>query len=180
MSRDNDNHDDQQGLRYDLYYREPKTKGYVFVTFKTSDRSKAEEQIGWYQELMAEMSSGRKDPATEEEDRDRAARLENLASAEIETGVDYVLVDHHRASVPCKPPTYGERILYLLLSKEERKNLIGDLAEEYLELQAKHGVGFAKAWYWKQVCGSFFSLVIRAVKWGGLYAGAVEWFRRHI
>jgi hypothetical protein len=179
MSGGNDNHGYRQGLSYDLRYREPKTGRYLFVTLKFSDRPEADEQINQYRTLLTEGLLRSKDSITEEEYHDRAAWLENLASAEIETGVDYVLVDHHGALVPCKPPTYGERLLYFLLSKEERKNLIGDLAEEYIELQAKHGLKFARAWYWKQVCGSFFSLAIRAVRWV-LYAGVVEWFRRHI
>lgn len=180
MSGDNDNHGDQQHRTYELRYREPKRGRYVFVSFKISDQPEADKQLNQYRSLLAKRLLGSKEPTTEEEYHDRAARIENLASSEIETGVDYVLVDHHGASAPCKPPTYGERILYLLLSKEERKNLIGDLAEEYLELQAKHGIRFARVWYWKQVCGSFLSLIIRAVRWGGLYAGVVEWFRRHI
>jgi hypothetical protein len=97
-----------------------------------------------------------------------------------DNGIDWVLcvgAEQNSSSPPPQPPPYGERFLYLVLSKEERENLIGDLAEEFAALQARHGRKFAKVWYWKQVCGSLLPLIRRAVRWG-LLASAVEWFRR--
>jgi hypothetical protein len=84
---------------------------------------------------------------------------------------------HNDATIA--PPQLGERALYLILSKQDRENLIGDLAEEYAEVQSKHGTRFAAIWYWKQVGASVFPLTIKAIRWF-LYAGIVEWFRRHI
>src|SRR4051794_25049588 len=36
-------------------------------------------------------------------------------------------------------PKIGEYLLYLFLTKKDRENLIGDLAEEFLEVQLKFG-----------------------------------------
>lgn len=187
MSRNHDNQAGHGGYPYDVYYREPDSDRLVLIEFKTSARSDADRQPNlfevWTEDVLASVYRFRgvatKDQSNEEKSSQYEEQLKRLLLSNIETGVDFIRVPHHGTSVTRKPPKYGERLLYLLLSKDERKNLIGDLAEEYIELQAKHGLKFARVWYWKQVCGSFFSLAVRAVRWG-LYAGIVEWVRRHI
>jgi hypothetical protein len=66
------------------------------------------------------------------------------------------------------PPRLGERILLLILSKDQRINLPGDLAEEYGELAGRHGEGYAKLWYYKQVVASAWPLIYNAARWGVL------------
>lgn len=53
-------------------------------------------------------------------------------------------------------PRFGEQTLLLFLSKEDRDILIGDLEEEFFQIADKHGVRYARGWYWKQtVCSCF-------------------------
>lgn len=76
-------------------------------------------------------------------------------------------------------PRLGERILLLILTKEERINIPGDLEEEYRGIAAKHGARFAKVWYYRQVAGSAWPMIRKAVRWG-LLASVGEWIRRII
>lgn len=77
------------------------------------------------------------------------------------------------------PPQLGERILLLILSKEERINIPGDLAEEYAEIAEKHGKRFAKVWYYKQVGTSAWPLIWKCLKWG-VWTSIGAWIRRII
>jgi hypothetical protein len=77
------------------------------------------------------------------------------------------------------PPQFGERMLLLVLSKDERVNIPGDLAEEYIEIREVHGVRFAKIWYYKQVVASAWPLFWKALKWG-VWAYVGTWIRRYI
>jgi hypothetical protein len=77
------------------------------------------------------------------------------------------------------PPRFGERILLLILTKEERVNIPGDLEEEYRSIAAKHGARYAKLWYYKQVAASAWPMVRKAARWG-LLASVGEWIRRII
>jgi hypothetical protein len=76
-------------------------------------------------------------------------------------------------------PKFAEYLLYLFLSKKDREHLIGDLAEEYLEVRAKFGQRAANFWYYKQVISSIWPLSRKAVRWT-LIAGVGEWVRRHM
>lgn len=77
------------------------------------------------------------------------------------------------------PPQLGERMLLLILKKDERVNIPGDLAEEYGEIAVKHGARFAKVWYYKQVAASAWPMIRKGVRWGVL-ASVGEWIRRII
>lgn len=77
------------------------------------------------------------------------------------------------------PPPLGERILLLILTKEERFNIPGDLAEEFVEITVKHGTRYAKLWYYKQVASSAWPMIRKAVKWG-MWAWVGDWIRRNI
>lgn len=76
-------------------------------------------------------------------------------------------------------PTFGERLLLLILTKDERVNIPGDLEEEYRGIAAKHGERFAKVWYYKQVAASAWPMVRKAVGWG-LMASIGAWIRKFI
>jgi hypothetical protein len=82
-------------------------------------------------------------------------------------------------SKPLLPPRVGERMLLLVLSKDERVNIPGDLEEEFSEIAVKHGEQFAKVWYYKQVATSAWPMIRKALRWGGL-ASVGEWIRRMI
>lgn len=77
------------------------------------------------------------------------------------------------------PPQLGERILLLILTKDERVNIPGDLEEEFRGIAARHGARYAKLWYYKQVAASAWPMIRKAVRWG-LLASVGEWIRRFI
>jgi hypothetical protein len=101
-------------------------------------------------------------------------------SSSPDDGIDLILVDgvdlfiDLRSSITSQ---YGERLLHFMLSEEEHENLIGDLAEEYAELNAKYGSQLAKAWYRQQIRISLFSIFSEMVC-KKLFARAIEWFRK--
>jgi hypothetical protein len=71
-------------------------------------------------------------------------------------------------------PLNAEYLLYLFLRKEEREALIGDLAECYGEVIRRFGKVRADIWFYKQVAGSLFPLIRRAV----LRVAALAWLGR--
>lgn len=78
-----------------------------------------------------------------------------------------------------RPPQLGEFALYMILSKEDREYLIGDLEEEFVKVQAKFGTKKARVWYYKQVLTSAWPMIRKALRFG-LLAWIGEWFRRRI
>jgi hypothetical protein len=81
---------------------------------------------------------------------------------------------------PPKSPRLSKRVektILLLFPKRSREYLLGDLAEEYAEIAAKHGVRFANLWYGKQVAGSVWPFLRAAIRWW-LLTSAWDWVRR--
>ncbi len=78
-----------------------------------------------------------------------------------------------------RPPKLAEFFLELLLSRREAEYLIGDLAESYVQKESKYGPAKAKVWYWRQVAGSAYPLICKAIRWG-IYALGADWVRRNI
>jgi len=76
-------------------------------------------------------------------------------------------------------PSLGEFALYMLLSKTDRDYVIGDLAEEFVQVCAKFGRHKAQIWYYKQVLSSVWPLFSKAMRLG-FVAWAEEWIRRRI
>lgn len=93
--------------------------------------------------------------------------------------INALLIRYQEAKIIAEPPRCGERILLLILSKEERINIPGDLTEEFAQIAAKHGARFAKIWYYKQVVGSAWPMIQKAIRWG-LLVSAWAWVRRLI
>jgi hypothetical protein len=91
----------------------------------------------------------------------------------IETSTDSL------SQLPSEPPLLGERILLLILTKEDRVNIPGDLAEEFSEIAAKHGNRYAELWYYKQVAASAWPMIRKAIRWS-LLASVGEFIRRII
>lgn len=71
----------------------------------------------------------------------------------------------------------AEKIILLICPQKSREYILGDLAEEYSRIAAKHGIRFGKIWYWKQVATSTWPLLEWLLKLG-LSASAWEWVRR--
>lgn len=103
----------------------------------------------------------------------------NEINALEQSSVESKLLEASTKANVISPPVFGERILLLVLSKNERVNIPGDLEEEYRGIAAKHGARYAKLWYYKQVAASAWPLVRKAVGWG-LVASIGTWLRRII
>jgi hypothetical protein len=73
-----------------------------------------------------------------------------------------------------RPPMNAEYVLYLLLRKEEREIVIGDLLECYSVMVHRFDKRRADIWFYKQVIGSIFPLLRRQV----LRIGALVWLGR--
>lgn len=73
-----------------------------------------------------------------------------------------------------RPPFNAEYILYLLLRKEDRCIVIGDLIEGYGQILHRFNKRRADIWFCKQVAGSLFPLLRRAL----LRVGALVWLGR--
>jgi hypothetical protein len=73
-------------------------------------------------------------------------------------------------SVP-RPPFNAEYILYLLLREQEREIVIGDLVEHYARVLTRFNKRRADIWYYKQVAGSLWPLLRRAI----VKIGALVW-----
>lgn len=71
-------------------------------------------------------------------------------------------------------PMWVEQLILLIIPKKTIEYLLGDLAEEYVEIEAKHGVRFAKFWYWKQVIASVWPFLRKVLGWG-LVVTIWEW-----
>jgi hypothetical protein len=72
-------------------------------------------------------------------------------------------------------PKFGEYILFKFTSKDNRESLIGDLAEEYLEILSNSGRRVADFWYYKQVLHSIWPLAKNAVR-----RGVISLVQRHM
>lgn len=113
-----------------------------------------------------------------------SANLVNYAFAEYFEGRGLQTYDsfesaHYFGSSLPSPPNLAEKLLLLFLSKSDRSNLIGDLAEEFMEIELKHGSRFADLWYWKQTMASVFPLTKKALRLS-LFAWLGNFIRRHV
>jgi hypothetical protein len=84
---------------------------------------------------------------------------------------------------PPSPPKFADYLLYFFLSKHDRENIPGDLAEEYETIiLPDFGLRAAKVWYWKQVICSIWPIVAPRLKRlagiGGVAHAAYEIYRR--
>ena len=67
-----------------------------------------------------------------------------------------------------RPPVFAEYVLYLVLDKEEREVVIGDLVQEYNHITQRFGKRRADIWFYKQVMWSLWPLLRRtAVRCAG-------------
>ena len=124
----------------------------------------------------------------QDEPTDEAGRALLLQLSEVEMAGRYIRVRRDKIALSLAfrgsakttgAPQLGERILLLLLTREERVNIPGDLEEEFKQIAAKHGARYAKLWYYKQVAASAWPMVRKAVRWG-LLAWVEEWIRRRV
>jgi hypothetical protein len=73
-----------------------------------------------------------------------------------------------------RPPQRAEYLLFLLLSRDERDVVTGDLFECYNRIVCRFGKRRADLWYYKQVVGSLWPLLRRAI----VKIGALVWLGR--
>jgi hypothetical protein len=76
--------------------------------------------------------------------------------------------------MPRRPPFNAEYVLHLLLRKDEREVVIGDLIEEYGNILERFNKHRADLWFYKQVAGSLLPLLRRAL----VRIGAFVWLGR--
>jgi len=79
-----------------------------------------------------------------------------------------------KAPMTARPPFNAEYILYILLRREERDVVIGDLIEDYVRVLKRFNKRRADMWFYKQVGGSLFPLLRRAL----VRIGALVWLGR--
>jgi hypothetical protein len=79
-----------------------------------------------------------------------------------------------RAATIGRPPINPEYILYLLLRRNEREVVIGDLIEGYGQVFQRFDKRSADIWFYKQVAGSLLPLLRRTL----LRLGALVWLGR--
>lgn len=78
------------------------------------------------------------------------------------------------------PPPNAEFLLHLLLRRDERDAVIGDLLEKFAKNRKRFGARRAKVWFYSEVLRSLWPLFRRiATKVTGLLALG-EWIRRHV
>jgi len=73
-----------------------------------------------------------------------------------------------------RPPFYAEYLLHLFLRREERVEAIGDVIESYGDVFKRFDKRHADIWFFKQVAGSLFPLIRRAI----LKITALAWLGR--
>jgi hypothetical protein len=86
---------------------------------------------------------------------------------------DKNILAYHTKAMP-RPPINAEYVLYLVLRKEEREVVIGDLVECYHNMVWRFDKRRADVWFYKQVFGSLMPLLRRAL----LKIGALVWLGR--
>jgi hypothetical protein len=79
-----------------------------------------------------------------------------------------------RVASRSRPPFNAEYLLYVFLRREERDVVIGDLVEGYRLVLQRFNKRRADIWFYKQVLGSLWPLLRRAV----LKIGALIWLGR--
>lgn len=84
----------------------------------------------------------------------------------------YFLISLYRSNrdYQLHPPKFGEYLFQLLISKENRENMLGDLAEEYAYIQTKFGARKAKVWYYKQALSSIWPLLQHGIRLTGYHS----------
>src|SRR4029450_13846991 len=61
---------------------------------------------------------------------------------------------HPGAAMTAAPPLLAERALALAVGDPEwRDAILGDLREEFLSMARRHGLPYARRWYWTQAVG---------------------------
>jgi len=101
----------------------------------------------------------------------RGAQLCNLMQETTTAVLAYKAI-----SCNSRAPFHAEYLLHLLLAKQEREALIGDLLEEYKQILHHFGKRYADVWFYKQVAFSIWPFVRRIVT----RAAAFLWLSRLI
>jgi hypothetical protein len=73
-----------------------------------------------------------------------------------------------------RPPINAEYVLHLVLGKEEREAVIGDLVQEYGRIRQRFGRRNADIWFYKQVIWSLWPFLRRAL----VRLGTLVWIGR--
>jgi hypothetical protein len=80
----------------------------------------------------------------------------------------------HGETRQVRPPFNAEYVLFLLLRKDEREVVVGDLVEGYGQVFRRFNKRRANIWFYKEVCCSLWPLIRR----GLLRVGTLVWLGR--
>ena len=87
-------------------------------------------------------------------------------------------------AVASTPPDDANRLLSLFTHGKDRESLIGDLEEEYTTyILPKHGLRFAKFWYWWHTLASIAAILaarLKALALLGIAGKVMEWLARKV
>jgi hypothetical protein len=100
--------------------------------------------------------------------------LADVANTLIHQQLEHQVSESEKTVKVPRPPLNAEYILYLLLRKSEREEIIGDLIESYGHLVKRFDKRHADIWFYKQVLGSLLPLLRRQI----LRIGALVWLGR--
>jgi hypothetical protein len=121
--------------------------------------------------------------STESDGTPRISVLRTIRPAWVErfsnrAAVKYGKSKHDRSRVG-EPPKVAEFLIYLLLSRQDRVNILGDLMEDYGTIESKFSRSAAILWYYKQVFASIPKCVWKSLFRWGTIAAVGDWIRRH-
>lgn len=66
-----------------------------------------------------------------------------------------------------KPPKIAETLLRIMLRKQDKEYILGDVEELFNDISEVRGTFWANIWYWYQVLISIFPLIYKSIYWGG-------------
>jgi len=92
----------------------------------------------------------------------------------LESEFNSQLCEKNDTCAAASPPLNAEYVLYLVLRREERDEIVGDLIEAYGKVIQRFDKRRADIWFYKQVAGSLLALLRRQI----LRIGALVWLGR--
>ena len=97
-----------------------------------------------------------------------------LPTEEDERCLDALLAEWHQYQAAAALPRIHVFAAHLLLPKQHREDMLGDLEEEFPHFVQKFGEQHAKLWYWVQIARAFLPTFLKLLG-GGWVLGMATW-----